>query len=161
MDIFEFAMEKEKLSEEYYRMIAVKTDNKGVKTILNTLADEELKHYEVVLKMKSGVPAEVSETTVLTDAKTIFEKMKQGRQRFRASPGEGQFYRKAMDIEKDSRSFYLQKAGQVKDERQKEIFNCLAEEENKHYFLLENLMDFVSRPAAWLENAEFNHLDEY
>jgi rubrerythrin len=161
MNIFEFAMEKEKLSEEYYRMIAVKTDNKGIKTILNTLADEELKHYEVVLKIKNGVPAEVSETTVLTDAKTIFAKMKQSQQKFRASASEGQLYRKAMDIEKDSRSFYLQKAGQVKDERQREIFNKLAEEENKHYFLVENLMDFVTRPATWLENAEFNHLDEY
>jgi hypothetical protein len=161
MDIFEFAMEKEKVAEEYYRIITAKSENKWLKTILNMLADEEHKHYEVVSKMKQGVSAEVSETTVLADAMAIFKKMKESRQRFRASPSEGQFYRKAMDIEKDSRSFYLQKAGQVKDERQKEIFNRLAEEENKHYFLLENLMNFVSRPAAWLENAEFNHLDEY
>jgi rubrerythrin len=161
MDIFEFAMEKEKLSEEYYRILAGKTENKGLKTILNTLADEEMKHYEVVLKMKDGSDVAVSRTTVLADAKAIFTKMKQSREKFRATANEAQLYRKAMDIEQESRSFYLRKAQDVSDERQKEIFNRLAEEENKHYFLVENLMDFVSRPATWLENAEFNHLDEY
>jgi rubrerythrin len=46
-------------------------------------------------------------------------------------------------------------------ETHKEIFLKLADEEKKHYFLLENIIDFVSRPQKWLENAEFYHLDEY
>ena len=28
-------------------------------------------------------------------------------------------------------------------------------------FLLENMLDFISRPQTWLENAEFNHLEDY
>ena len=43
----------------------------------------------------------------------------------------------------------------------KRIFQKLAEEEKKHYFLLENIIQFVSRPETWLENAEFYHLEEY
>lgn len=35
------------------------------------------------------------------------------------------------------------------------------EEEKKHYFLLDNIIEFVSRPEQWLENAEFYHLEEY
>ena len=55
----------------------------------------------------------------------------------------------------------IEKAQEVPEEYQKRIFLKLAEEEKKHYFLLENIIDFVSRPATWLENAEFCHLEEY
>jgi len=27
--------------------------------------------------------------------------------------------------------------------------------------LLENIIDFISRPRNWLENAEWHHLDKY
>jgi hypothetical protein len=37
----------------------------------------------------------------------------------------------------------------------------LADEEKKHMILMENLIEFVSRPDTWLENAEWYHLDEY
>ena len=57
--------------------------------------------------------------------------------------------------------FYQEKAGQMEEEYQREIFTALAEEEKKHFFLLENIIEFVSRPRNWLENAEFHHLDEY
>ena len=69
--------------------------------------------------------------------------------------------KKAQDIEKESREFYLQKADEVQDHCQKGIFRKLAEEENKHYFLLDNIIEFVSRPEQWLENAEFHHLEDY
>ncbi|MHC4528912.1 MAG: ferritin family protein, partial [Planctomycetota bacterium] len=70
-------------------------------------------------------------------------------------------YRKAQDIEQNSRDFYLEKADEVKEEYQKDIFLQLAEQENKHYFLLDNIIEFVSRPKTWLENAEFVHLQDY
>lgn len=37
----------------------------------------------------------------------------------------------------------------------------MAGEEKRHFFILENIIDFVSRPQSWLENAEFNKLEEY
>ena len=38
MNIFEFAMEKEKYSEDYYRQLADKSNNKGPETVFNMLA---------------------------------------------------------------------------------------------------------------------------
>ncbi len=70
-------------------------------------------------------------------------------------------YKKAQDIEKKSIDFYLQKADEVKEHCQKGTFRKLAEEEKKHYFLLQNIIEFVSRPESWLENAEWYHLEEY
>jgi rubrerythrin len=160
MNIFEFAMEKEKYSEDYYRQLAGKSNNKGLETVFNMLADEEAKHYRIVSEMKDEVAADLAETTVLSDAKDVFEKMRGSARNFDFDISQTELYRKAQNIEKQSRDFYLEKANEVSG-MQKEIFLKLADEERKHYFLLENVIDFVSRPETWLENAEFYHLDEY
>jgi len=160
MNIFEFAMENEKYSEDYYRQLADKSNSKGLETVFNMLADEEAKHYKIVSDMKDDVAPDLAETTVLSDAKDVFAKMRESTQSFNFDVSQTELYRKAQNIEKQSRDFYLEKASEV-DKTQKEIFLKLAEQEKRHYFLLENIIDFVSRPETWLENAEFYHLDEY
>ena len=160
MNIFEFAMEKEKYSEDYYRRLADKTNNKGLETIFNMLADEEAKHYKIVSDMKEDVAPDLADTTVLSDAKDVFVKMRESAQKFSFDISQTELYKKAQDIEKQSQNFYLEKAKEA-EETQKEIFLSLAEEEKKHYFLLENIINFVSKPQTWLENAEWHHLDEY
>jgi len=160
MNIFEFAMEKEKYSEDYYRRLADKTNNKGLETIFNMLADEEAKHYKIVSDMKEDVAPDLADTTVLSDAKDVFTKMRESAQKFSFDISQTELYKKAQDIEKQSQNFYLEKAKEAEG-TQKEIFLSLAEEEKKHYFLLGNIIDFISRPETWLENAEWHHLDEY
>ena len=161
MDIFEFAMEKEKLSENYYRQLAGRTGQKGLQSIFNMLADEEAHHYRVVEQMRTRVPDKVCNTNVLSEARQVFVRMREGANKFDFDASQIEIYKKAQDIEKESRQFYLQKAEEVEDNRQKAVFRELADEEKKHYFLLENIIQFVSRPETWLENAEFYHLEEY
>jgi rubrerythrin len=160
MNIFEFAMEKEKFSEDYYRRLSATSNNKGLKAIFNMLADEEAKHYKIVSDMKENIAPDLVETTILSNAKGVFAKMRQSVQNFDLNISQTELYRKAQNIEKQSRDFYLEKANEV-EKTQKGIFLKLADQEKKHYFLLENIIDFVSRPETWLENAEFYHLEEY
>jgi len=103
----------------------------------------------------------MAETTILTDAKNIFAQIKESGESFDFDIKQTELYKKAQDIEEKSRDFYLEKANEVKEECQKGLFLKLAEEEKKHYFLLDNIIEFVSRPEHWLENAEFYHLEEY
>ncbi len=161
MDIYDYAMQMEKESESYYRQLAQKTDNNSLKTIFNMLGDEEAKHYSVVAEMKNSTPPEISATDILADAKEVFRQMTVDVGKFNFDQEQPELYRKAQEIEKKSRNFYLQKAGEIKNELQKRIFISLAEEEKKHYFLLQNIIDFVARPQSWLENAEWYHLDEF
>jgi rubrerythrin len=125
------------------------------------LADEEAHHYRVVEQMKTRVPDKVCNTNVLSEARQVFARMREGANKFDFDASQIEIYKKAQDIEKNSRQFYLQKAEEVEDNRQKAVFRELADEEKKHYFLLENIIQFVSRPETWLENAEFYHLEEY
>lgn len=160
MDILIYAMQMEKDGEDYYRQIAQQTSNKGLRTILEMLASEEAKHYKALEKMKSARP-DLPETTVLSDAKNVFAQMKESNESFDFDLGQIELYQKAQELERKSMDFYSQKAYEVEEEYQKEIFMKLAAEEKKHYFLLENIIECVSRPKMWLENAEFCHLDEY
>jgi rubrerythrin len=160
MDIFDYAMRMEKDGENYYRQLVEKTDNKGIKAIFTMLAEEEVKHYKTVAQMKTQRP-QMAETTVLADAKNIFTQMKESSEQFDFATKQRRLYEKAQDIEKKSEDFYRQKANEVEQQYQRELFLKLAEEEKKHYFLLENIIQLVSRPQTWLENAEFYHLEEY
>jgi len=160
MNIFEYAMQMEKDGEDYYRRLAQQTANKGLKTILTMLADEETKHYNAIERMQTA-EAHMAETTILTDAQNIFIQIKESDEKLDFDIKQTELYKKAQDIEKKSQDFYLEKANEVKEEYQKGLFLKLAEEEKKHYFLLDNIIEFVSRPEHWLENAEFYHLEEY
>ncbi len=160
MNIFEYALQMEKDGEDYYRQLAQKTANKGLTTILTMLADEEVKHYNAIEKMKTAEP-HMAKTTILADAKNVFVQIKESNESFDFDLRQIELYKKAQYIEERSRDFYMEKANEVTEEYQKEFFLRLADEEKKHYFLLENIIEFVSRPETWLENAEFYHLEEY
>jgi rubrerythrin len=160
MDIFAFAMKMEQDGEAFYRDLAKKTANTGIANILEMLADEELKHYKAVKALQTGPPF-MAETNILGQAKNVFERIRDFDESLNIDADQIHLYHKAMDIEKQSEDFYLDRADQVKEPGQKELFLKLATEERKHYFLLENIVDFISRPKSWLENAEFFHLEDY
>jgi len=161
MDIFEFAMEKERLAEQHYRALGERVDHTGLKSILLMLADEEAKHFQTVQQMKTDASLPVTETSVLQNAKDVFEKMQRGADTFSFDTSEVDLYRKACDIEAESKRYYLEKAQEVDDAGQKKVFLQLAEEENKHLVLVQGLCDFVAKPETFLENAEFSHFDDY
>lgn len=161
MDIFEFAMQIEKEGENYYREIADKCDDEGLKKIMIMLSDDEVKHYNTLMKMKDSIEVQFEDTGILSAAKNVFIDLKEKDDTFDFDASQTEIYKKAQEIEKKSEDFYRKKSFEVNDENQKSIILKIAEEEKKHYFLLENIIEFVSRPETWIENAEFNHLDEY
>ena len=161
MDIFKFAMEKEKFSEDYYRQLSKKTHNKGLSSILTMLAEEERRHFNIVQQMQRQTPEIKTDTDILGNARQVFEKMRQSAENFNFEITELELYEKARDIEKESRQFYLEKSNEVKDASQKEIFKRLADEEQKHLALLQRICDFVAKPKWFLENAEMYRFDDY
>lgn len=161
MDIFAFALEKEKFSEEYYRDLAHRANHAGLKNILTMLADEEAKHYRAIEQMRTETPEQVTDVPVLDRAREVFEKMRVAPKKFDFLVSEAELYRKACQIEEQSRKFYLEQAAAAQDPAQKRVFHLLAQEEDKHLFLVENLYSFVSKPESFLENAEMYHFDDY
>ena len=164
MNIYDYAIQMEKDGEAYYRELGQKSNHEGLKIIFTLLADEEVSHYTVLQKMKDANPdATLSEKekNILDSAINIFAEMKEKMDEINFNLPQADFYRKALETEEKSIDYYLEMSEKVESDEHKAIFKKLAAEEKKHKFLMENLVDFISRPITWLEDAEFNHLEEY
>ena len=161
MNVFDLAMEMEKDGEKYYRQLAEKTANSGMKNILVMLAEDEAKHFQVLQKLKDSSKVELPSTLILSGSKNVFQRLQEEKGWEDIPMDQIDMYKKARDIETKSFDFYMEKAKTSTDPATQKMFFLIAEEEKRHEFLLEHLVHFVSRPQTWLENAEFNHLDQY
>lgn len=80
MNIYKYALQLEKESENYYHELVQKTENIGLQNILRMLADEEATHYKIIEKMMKGdVRRELAETDLLKKVKNLFMKIKEKR----------------------------------------------------------------------------------
>jgi rubrerythrin len=161
MNVFEYAMQMEKDGEAYYRDMASKCNSEGLGKILTMLADDEVGHYKAFKRLKESSSPEVVETVVLTNAKNVFAEMREKQQDFDFDLSEVELYKTAVEVEMKSAAFYKEKAEEMDNPEAKETFLKIAGDELKHQFLLENMIDFLSRPTRWVEDAEFNHLEDY
>ncbi|WP_136798641.1 ferritin-like domain-containing protein [Desulfosediminicola ganghwensis] len=162
MNVFEFAMQMEKDGEAYYRELAAKADDPGLKKIFTGLADDEVKHYEILKKMHEKAKVSKEESNILESARNIFQEMKdRGTISIGKELTQPSAYQKALKAEEESFTFYERKAEESTDPVEKKNLLTFAREERRHYKLIENIIEFVSRPEAWLENAEFARLEEY
>jgi rubrerythrin len=160
VNIYDFAMQMEQDQESLYRKLAAGTAAPGIQRILNMLADDEAKHYQIVRQLKANAPApEMASTEILAGAKTIFAGM-QG-QAFALEGLQVEVYQQAQALEQQSRDFYRDKANEAQNASHKALLLKLADEEQRHYFLLDHMIEFINRPRTWIEDAEFNHLQEY
>lgn len=162
MNVFEFAMQMEKDGEAFYREIAKNTKEAGLQKIFNTLADEEVIHYNTFKSLYEKTSAEAVESNVLVKAKNIFTEMKaKGGISVTDDTSQIDAYKKAMKAEEEAFTFYEKKAAEVSDPAEEKVLLTFAREERRHYRLLENVIEFVSRPEEWLESAEFARMEEY
>ena len=159
MDIFAYAIQMEKDGEAYYRQLAHRTGNIGLKTILTMLADEEVKHQKVIVGMRTSDP-KVPVGEVLTRAKNIFAEIRDSDQPLPDDTSQIDLYKKALALERKSEEFYTSQSRSIQDDWTS-VFKALSVEEHKHAILLEHIIEFVSRPKTWLEDAEFYHMEEY
>jgi rubrerythrin len=159
MDIYTYAMQMEKDGEQYYREIAAQSQNAGIRNILTMLADAEVRHYELFQRMKDREAVPVPHLGYLSDIKNVFAELRE-RKRAITNGSQKELYQKAQKLEEKTRDFYREKANEV-NSSQREVLLKIAQEEQKHYDILENLIMMLQRPETWLENAEWYRLEEY
>ena len=160
MDIFEFAIQMERDGRQFYLDLAKHASSDSVRNILTMLAEDEAKHQQVIEQMRDGL-ATMADSQIMENAKNIFQRMKEFGDDFQVNRDSESLYRQAMEAERKSCDFYLDRADQEADATHREIFKAMAEEEKKHYRLLSLMVDFLQRPKTWLADAEFSNLEEY
>jgi rubrerythrin len=161
MNLFDFAMKMELDGKELYEKFAGETGHVGLKAIFTSLAADEQKHYDAVKALKSGGESRMAETTVLDSAKNIFQGLREETAHLAGMRGSLDGYRFAMKIEADSVRLYEDMAGREKRAETGMLLQKIADEEKKHYNIMENLYDLVLAPTTYLAWGEFSNLKEF
>lgn len=161
MDVYGFAMQMEKDGEAYYRVCAAKSASAGLNRILLLLAAAEATHFELFRRMKAREEAVLPDAALLDLVKNVFVEIREREGTAGARTSEVELYRKALELERKSWELYGSFAERAASPIERLTFERVAVEERRHYRIVEGIIDFVSRPEQWLENAEWNHLEEY
>jgi rubrerythrin len=161
MDPFELAKNIELEGKAYYETLAKESPMSALSGIFGFLAKEEQQHYELfdaVQKKKS--PGELTAGTVSGEAKRVFAALSSQFSLPETVYDYSKAYSKALELERKSISTYEDMLGKASSAAHKKILSFLIQEEQKHEHLVEHLLEFVSEPKTFLENAEFNHLND-
>ncbi|MBW6516320.1 MAG: ferritin family protein [Candidatus Cloacimonetes bacterium] len=162
MDFFDIAMGIEKEGEDFYNSLAEGcAANEGMSNIFKMLANDEKKHYATFKKMKENNPQDFKKSDIFESAQEIFAGFRKQFDKVKCDGSQTDLYHKALELEKKSYDFYMEKLDEFTDPVHMEIIRKVANEEKKHMLLLENIIELVERPEYWLENAEFFHLEDY
>lgn len=164
MDIFEYAMKMEMDGRMFYIEHANKATSPELKKILLELADDEQKHYNIFKALKDGHAAEYKEaekTTILATVKNVFEAMRAEDKNYAFPADAKKLWEEAREVEKKAEAFYREKAKEVGKPAQAAILHKIADEEHRHWVTMENVIQFLDRPAHWLESAEWTKLEDY
>jgi rubrerythrin len=161
MNVFDFAIKMEVDGKAFYEKLAQGSSVAGLKTIFSRLAEDEQKHLEVFQSLQAGGQMmAMPDSTALEDAQNVFASFL--RTEGPAIPGgDLEAYRFAMKLEAESFRLYEDAAGKESDTEIKRLLLRIAEEEHKHFSILENIYDFVNAPHQYLAWREFSNLGEF
>ena len=159
MNPYDFAIQMSRDGEKFFLNLTQQVKKPGLRKILVMLANDQVVHCRDFEQMKKA------EGTTLPDARSLTGALNPFAQRLkRLNLGERlnenlppeELYRRGQALDKECEDFYRKRAGRVKDLRLKQAFLGIAEEQRKHYFSLENLINFIMEPQQGLEDAEWN-----
>ncbi len=160
MSIFDFAMKMELDGKAYYEQLAAGTAASGLKSIFTGLAADEQKHYEIIQSMKTGITQKMDDSAVLEKAKNIFAELMADKNIADTLKSSLDSYQHARKIESDSVRFYEDMAKQEDNPEAVQLLLKIANEEKKHFNILDNLYDYVLAPQNFLAWGEFSNLKE-
>jgi rubrerythrin len=159
MNPFDFAMKMELQGKACYEELAASTKVPGLKTIFTGLAADEQKHYDVFRGLKEGKAWTMTDSQVLDQAKSLFETFVKDNERLDIHEDlEG--YRIGLKLEADSVKLYEDMARKEQNPETVQLYLRIANEEKKHYNIIENICEFVMRPKYYLEWREFSNLGQ-
>jgi rubrerythrin len=164
MNIYDFAINFEIESRKLYEKFAEESGNENLRGVFQGLAEEEKRHENILRQLKEDKKIDEVDSDILSTAKKAFGLISKDLTDTKDNVLPQQqvdIYKKAKEIEVDSYKFYTDKAEEAETPEVEKVFNRLAKEEKKHERIIDNIIEMVNRPNTWLEDAEWNHMEDY
>jgi len=159
------AIEMEKNGYDVYMSAAKKTRNKLGRATLEAIAAKELNHIaaieEYIDKISEGSSdlkkalKEIDPKEKSDYVKPILDKLR-GELEEKVKPDSDleKAYKVAMGLEKASFDLYQKLFKESDNPEAKQFFQFLMNEENTHWELLRETLQYLNRPAQWFEEKE-------
>ncbi len=159
MNPYDFAIQMTQDGEKFFHTLAKKVKKPGLRKILVMLAKDQAIHRRDFEKMKKAEGRTLPDAKNLTGALNPFaqrlKRLDRGERVDEDFPPE-ELYRRGQELDRECEDFYRKRAARVKDPRLKQAFLGVAEEQRKHHFSLEHLINFILEPQQVLEDAEWS-----
>nr|WP_092074677.1 ferritin family protein [Dendrosporobacter quercicolus]NSL47647.1 ferritin family protein [Dendrosporobacter quercicolus DSM 1736]SDN08132.1 Rubrerythrin [Dendrosporobacter quercicolus] len=164
MDIFDFALKMELDGEKFYRELADKVQYDDLKAALIGLAEDEQRHYDIILAAKNKTLHHINADLSLTKIQNVFN----GNPAFlkdddivaKLRHEQMDVYRAALAKEHESVKLYRELQEKAATAEGKSICGKLVQEEEKHVEVLEDIIQMLNHVNDWVESAEFNLKEE-
>ena len=163
LKILESAIKLEEDGRKFYLKASKEAKNVPAKKLLASLADEELKHIELINQIQEGLKEDKDwadfEKFVSKEAKArmklVFKPVALSeKRRLKADPSNLEAIKIAMEKERLSYDFYDEQTRATNVKIAKVFYNRLKIEEEKHYDLLEEAYSYFSDASSWFVREE-------
>ncbi len=159
------AIDMEKKGYDIYIEAAKKTSNKLGKVTLEAIAAKELDHIKAIEEFDKKISGEISDLSKAIESinskskkdyiGSIMDKLKAELQaKVKADTDLEKAYEVAMGLERQSYDLYKKLAGEASDPQAKKFFEFLMGEENTHYELLQETLQYLNNPSEWFKQKE-------
>jgi len=158
------AIEMEKKAHDLYIGASKKTMNKLGKETLEAIAAKELDHIAAINKFSEKMSGDKNYEEAVLEIKPkskedyilpIVEKLtKELDAKIKPDSDLEKAYAVAIGMEKESYDLYKRLAGESKDPDVKKFFEFLMGEENTHYELFRETLEYLNRPWDWFKEQE-------
>lgn len=162
MEFFKIAQKLEEEIKSYYSDLIHKCiSNVGLKSILTMLIMEHEQHLTKLRKLQEETCDIKSIKIEYSKIADIFKTLQKKKETFSCDIDQLNMYREAREMIKRKIEFYQQALDNLNCEISEKQFTDIIADENRQIRVLDNIIEMVERPQSWIEDAEFNHLEEY
>jgi rubrerythrin len=150
MTSLEIAIKMETDAVDFYESCAARVSHPvGRKMFLSVAADEK-RHISYVNQIIEGMDFRPEDITPMQNIRTVFERNRGAvEQKLAASRDELEAFSIALQMEKEGFSFYEKAETLAGSDKEKALFERLAQEERQHYRLFENTLSYLKDTGLW------------
>lgn len=146
----ETAIKMETDAIAFYGEAAQKTGYPFGKEMFRGFIKDETRHLKMLQGIFKGLDIAFEFVRPKETIKTVFSEMKDEMiQKVKALDDELEAVNIAMKMEKEGYDYYKKAAASADSDKEKELFERLAEEENEHYSILNETYTFLDNTGHW------------
>ena len=161
MNILDFAINMEKEGAKYYGEQAELNKNNSLNPVCLMLQTDELNHIRILTNVLNNLPYELKDSITITKAKSLFSGVGNLKIEEIGVLSQLDFYTIASGKEKESIDLYAGLLAKAADEKEKELYTYLMNQEKKHFEIIDGLVSLLRLAHEWVESAEFGTRKEY